>query len=434
MNFISQFSLLKLSLRKKIQKTLNHIAARGAIILINQLSLLLALPLVASRVDLITFGKIAIGLIIIQISWLIGHWGVQNFSIENWHKLKKRSEKNQIIFLSIAVGLMNGIIFLCLIYLLILHGWVDISKIFFMSLIPSVLIGAINPIWFFQLNKIPQKIIPPTFGARMLFLLIIFIFVKDNSDAHLFFLAQGIGLLIVCTYGFFLIIKKYKYRLTYFSMNQLIHFYIKNIPYFINSISNNKINTLWGSGLSIVGGAEAMALYNLGDEIYRFGSSMSNIAAQAVRIHFLKNTISKIRAINTLFIFFYFLFALLICLTIDSLLEISFSNDYSSASSIIKIMVFAWAINATVKLFNYPVLGKLYGISWLNRKTYFVVLLHVLFFIFWVIFFDSTQSMVIMFTLVNLIQLILYAFYFINFNPENPYKEKNILKNKNYWG
>jgi PST family polysaccharide transporter len=434
MNFISQFSLLKLSLRKKIQKTLNHIVARGAIILINQLSLLLALPLVASRVDLITFGKIAIGLIIIQISWLIGHWGVQNFSIENWHKLKKRSEKNQIIFLSIAVGLMNGIIFLCLIYLLILHGWVDISKIFFMSLIPSVLIGAINPIWFFQLNKIPQKIIPPTFGARMLFLLIIFIFVKDNSDAHLFFLAQGIGLLIVCTYGFFLIIKKYKHRLTYFSMNQLIHFYIKNIPYLINSISNNKINTLWGSGLSIVGGAEAMALYNLGDEIYRFGSSMSNIIAQAVRIHFLKNTISKIRAINTLFIFFYFLFALLICLTIDSLLEISFSNDYSSASSIIKIMVFAWAINATVKLFNYPVLGKLYGISWLNRKTYFVVLLHVLFFIFWVIFFDSTQSMVIMFTLVNLIQLILYAFYFINFNPENPYKEKNILKNKNYWG
>lgn len=434
MNFISQFSLLKLSLRKKIQKTLNHIAARGAIILINQLSLLLALPLVASRVDLITFGKIAIGLIIIQISWLIGHWGVQNFSIENWHKLKKRSEKNQIIFLSIAVGLMNGIIFLCLIYLLILHGWVDISKIFFMSLIPSVLIGAINPIWFFQLNKIAQKIIPPTFGSRMLFLLIIFIFVKDNSDAHLFFLAQGIGLLIVCTYGFFLIIKKYKHRLTYFSMNQLILFYIKNIPYLINSISNNKINTLWGSGLSIVGGAEAMALYNLGDEIYRFGSSMSNIIAQAVRIHFLKNTISKIRAINTLFIFFYFLFALLICLTIDSLLEISFSNDYSSASSIIKIMVFAWAINATVKLFNYPVLGKLYGISWLNRKTYFVVLLHVLFFIFWVIFFDSTQSMVIMFTLVNLIQLILYAFYFINFNPENPYKEKNILKNKNYWG
>lgn len=434
MNFISQFSLLKLLLRKKIQKTLNHIAARGAIILINQLSLLLALPLVASRVDLITFGKIAIGLIIIQISWLIGHWGVQNFSIENWHKLKKRSEKNQIIFLSIAVGLMNGIIFLCLIYLLILHGWVDISKIFFMSLIPSVLIGAINPIWFFQLNKIPQKIIPPTFGARMLFLLIIFIFVKDNSDAHLFFLAQGIGLLIVCTYGFFLIIKKYKHRLTYFSMNQLIHFYIKNIPYLINSISNNKINTLWGSGLSIVGGAEAMALYNLGDEIYRFGSSMSNIIAQAVRIHFLKNTISKIRAINTLLIFFYFLFALLICLTIDSLLEISFSNDYSSASSIIKIMVFAWAINATVKLFNYPVLGKLYGISWLNRKTYFVVLLHVLFFIFWVIFFDSTQSMVIIFTLVNLIQLILYAFYFINFNPENPYKDKNILKNKNYWG
>ena len=142
---------------------------------------------------------------------------------------------------------------------------------------------------------------------------------------------------------------------------------------------------------------------------------------------------TKTQVINILFICFYFSFAILISLIIDSLLKIFFSSDYADAGNIIKIMIFAWAINATVKLLNYPVLGKLYGISWLNKKTYFIILLHILFFIFWAIFFNTTLSMVTIFTIVNLIQLILYFFYYINFNPANPYKNKKILKNKNYW-
>ena len=432
MRVINYFKNFKLPFRKKLKKTLNHIAARGTLILINQLTLLIALPLVASKVDFTTFGNIAIGLVVVQITWLLCHWGVQNYSIENWHKLKI-IEKNQIIFMSIAVGVINASLILSFIYFAILNGWLDIPMTLFLSLFPSVFIGGINPIWFFQLKKVPQKLIIPTFAARLLFISIIFIFINNNADAYIFFLAQGIGLVIVCSYGFFLILKKYKHLLQPFNIHQLIHFYTKNIPYLINLISNNKINTLWGSGLSVVGGPEAMAIYNLGDEVYRFGSSISNIIAQAVRIHFFKNNMTKTQVINILFICFYFSFAILISLMIDSLLKIFFSSNYADAGNIIKIMIFAWAINATVKLLNYPVLGKLYGISWLNKKTYFIILLHILFFIFWTIFFNTTLSMVIIFTIVNLIQLILYFFYYINFNPANPYKDKKILKNKNYW-
>jgi O-antigen/teichoic acid export membrane protein len=432
MKVINHFKNFKLPFKKKLKKTLNHIAARGTIILINQFTLLLALPLIASKVDFSTFGNIAIGLVVVQISWLLCHWGVQNYSIENWHKLKK-IEKNQIILMSIAVGLINASLILSFIYFAILNGWLDIPMTLFLSLFPSVFIGGINPIWFFQLKKVPQKLIIPTFGARILFISIIFIFIDNNADAYIFFLAQGTGLVIVCSYGFFLMLNKYKHSLQTFDIYQLISFYRRNIPYLINLISNNKINTLWGSGLSVVGGPEAMAIYNLGDEIYRFGSSISNVIAQAVRIHFFKNNMTKTQVINILFICFYFSFAILISLMTDSLLKIFFSSDYSDAGDIIKIMIFAWAINATVKLLNYPVLGKLYGISWLNNKTYFIILLHILFFIFWAIFFNTTLSMVIIFTIVNLIQLILYFFYYINFNPSNPYKDKNILKNKNYW-
>ena len=433
MTIISRLNIQR-AIKKRLGKTLKHIFARGSIIFINQFTLLIALPILASRLDFITFGKVAIGLVIIQISWLISHWGIHNYSIENWQHLRNKPERNQLITMAGVVGLVNGVIFLSIIFLITLKGWLNIPISLIVSMIPSVLIGGINPIWLFQIKKITQKLIWPTFSARMLYLLIILVFIKDNADAYIFFLAQGLGLSIVCFYGFSIIKKKYTHKISYFKLNQFKNFYLKNIPYFINSVSNNKINSLWGSGLSIVGGPEAMALYNLGDEIYRFGSSISNIIAQAVRINFLKNKMSNLKVVNTIFVIIYFALAILISSTADPLIQHFFSSSYEGASSIIKIMVFAWAINATVKLINYPVLGRLYGIEWLNKITYLILLLHIVMFAFWVMIFDSTMSFAVVFTCVNLIQLILFYFYYITYNPSNPYRDKNIIKRRNYWG
>ena len=422
------------AIKKRLGNTLKHIIARGSIIFINQFTLLIALPILASRLDFLTFGKVAIGLMTIQISWLISHWGIHNYSIENWQHLKNKSQKNQLITMAGIVGVVNGIIFLSFILLINLKGWLNIPISLIVSMIPSILIGGINPIWFFQIKKATQKLILPTFSARMIYLLIILVFIKDNSDAYIFFLAQALGLVIVCFYAFSVMKKKYTHKISYFNLNEFKNFYLKNTPYFFNSISNNKINTLWGSGLSIIGGPEAMALYNLGDEIYRFGSSISNIIAQAIRINFLNNKTHNLKVVNTIFTIFYFTLAILISSVVDPAIKHFFSRNYEDASSIIKIMVFAWAINATVKLINYPVLGRLYGIEWLNKITYQIFLLHIVMFVFWAMVFDSALSFAVFFTSVNLIQLILYYFFYITYNPSNPYRDKNIIKRRNYWG
>ena len=422
------------AIKKRLGNTLKHIIARGSIIFINQFTLLIALPILASRLDFLTFGKVAIGLMTIQISWLISHWGIHNYSIENWQHLKNKSQKNQLITMAGIVGVVNGIIFLSFILLINLKGWLNIPISLIVSMMPSILIGGINPIWFFQIKKATQKLILPTFSARMIYLLIILVFIKDNSDAYIFFLAQALGLAIVCFYAFSVIKKKYRHKITYFNLNELKNFYLKNTPYFFNSISNNKINTLWGSGLALIGGPGAMALYNLGDEIYRFGSSISNIIAQAIRINFLNNKMHNLKVVNTIFTIFYFTLAILISSVVDPAIKHFFSSNYEGASSIIKIMVFAWAINATVKLINYPVLGRLYGIEWLNKITYQIFLLHIVMFVFWAMVFDSALSFAVFFTSVNLIQLILYYFFYITYNPSNPYRDKNIIKRRNYWG
>ena len=62
--------------------TIKHIFRRGSIIAINQLSVLIAVPILAARLDFEVFGQLAIGFILVQLSWVVSHWGIQHFSIE----------------------------------------------------------------------------------------------------------------------------------------------------------------------------------------------------------------------------------------------------------------------------------------------------------------------------------------------------------------
>jgi len=70
-------------------KIIKHSLNRIAIGFTNQLSILIAIPILASRLDFFIFGQVAIGFVLVQLSWVLSDWGVQHFSIENWSKAKK---------------------------------------------------------------------------------------------------------------------------------------------------------------------------------------------------------------------------------------------------------------------------------------------------------------------------------------------------------
>ena len=61
----------------------------------------------------------------------------------------------------------------------------------------------------------------------------------------------------------------------------------------LNAVTNNQINTLWGFGLAVVGGPMAMAIFNLGDQIYRMGGALTNVIAQSVRIYSKESSFEK---------------------------------------------------------------------------------------------------------------------------------------------
>ena len=203
--------------------TLKQIFGRGSIIAINQLAVLLAIPILAARLDFLIFGQVAIGFILVQLSWVVSDWGMQHYSIEQWPKLKTQLQKNT--FTTTASFLRMSVALLCisLILLIILLGWIDFPILFWLCIIPSIFMGGIYPLWFYQVQKSPHEMIGVTIFSRCIYLLLIIFFVHGNDSAIWAFLAQGINMTIITMYAYWRMCSRYQFKLQKFQCDSWLH-------------------------------------------------------------------------------------------------------------------------------------------------------------------------------------------------------------------
>lgn len=391
--------------------TLKHIFGRATIIGINQIAVLISLPILASRLDFYTFGQVAIGFLLIQLSWLISDWGIQNYSIEVWKNLRDNLKKASFISYAIMLNLFIAIIFLILILLLIQLSILSFPFYYWLCIIPSILMGSVYPLWFFQVQKSPQDMILPTFISRLIFLGMVFILVESNETAIWAFLAQGVNLSLITIYAFFRMYTNYSFNWQKVGFREIILLARSTFPFLMNSITNNQINTIWGFGLSVTSGPYAMALFNLGDQLYRAGGAISNIIAQSVRINFIEKSFYDSRFTILFFVGLYSLIAISFSWSAHFLIDNFFPQEYLPATQIIQVMIIAWGLHAIVKLLNYPVLGEQFGAAWVNLINYKILFVHMLVFAIWYYFYKSVLAMAILFALVILIQLTIFLIH-----------------------
>ena len=67
---------------KLVKITINQVSFKLLLTFAYQISTLISIPILANSISSIEFGKIAICLILLQISWTISEWGIPNYSIE----------------------------------------------------------------------------------------------------------------------------------------------------------------------------------------------------------------------------------------------------------------------------------------------------------------------------------------------------------------
>jgi len=389
---------------------LKHALSRGSIILTNQLSILIAIPILASRLDFFIFGQVAIGFVLVQLSWVLSDWGVQHFRIENWSRAKTLRDKNRLISLLLSLRLSVAVVCLLIILFLIEANLLNFPLLFWICIFPSISMGGAYPLWFFQFNKIPQTMIFPTFMSRLVYLLVIYFLVKDNSSAYWAFLAQGINMGAITLYAYWHMIMRHSYSWINFNNKQFLMVLRSSFPYLLNAVTNNQINTLWGFGLAVVGGPMAMAIFNLGDQIYRMGGALTNVIAQSVRIYSKESSFDKTLPSVLFFISIYLMLAFIVSFFAKDIVMKFFSEDYYEAIKLIQIMTIIWALHAIIKILNYPILGKFFSTHFINRLTFKFLILHVFIFLVWINLYNSPLTMSYFFGCVVLIHLITFIY------------------------
>ena len=126
-----------------------------------------------------------------------------------------------------------------------------------------------------------------------------------------------------------------------------------------------------------------MATYNIGDQIYRAGSALTNIIAQSIRIYFMGKPIKDMQFIFLFFVSIFFIITLGVYFLSEYFVITFFPPNYLSAIPIIKIMIIAWGMHGAIKLLNYPVLGESFGAIWVNKITYTILIIHFIAFLIW---------------------------------------------------
>ena len=127
------------------------------------------------------------------------------------------------------------------------------------------------PSWFFQGKEEMKYITFINLGIRLLFILIIFIFIKSPDDYLYFPLLNGIGVALAGVVSFILLYKKYKVRLTVVPIKILTKYLKESYHLFISNVS---IQIYVNANKIIIGtflGMREVTYYDLAEKITNMG-------------------------------------------------------------------------------------------------------------------------------------------------------------------
>lgn len=138
------------------------------------------------------------------------------------------------------------------------------------------------PSWFFQGKEEMKYITFINLGIRLLFILMIFIFIKSPDDYLYFPLLNGIGVALAGVVSFILLYKKYKVRLTLVPIKILTKYLKESYHLFISNIS---IQIYVNANKIIIGtflGMREVTYYDLAEKITNMGKVPQSMISQVL--------------------------------------------------------------------------------------------------------------------------------------------------------
>lgn len=245
---------------------------------------LLTYPYLLRVIGLEMYGVIVFAQTIINYISLIINFGF-NISSTREVSLYKRDKKklSQIVSSTYICKFILWCICL-LLYMIIINIFPFFLKYYWVYFFSFLLTynEFLFPVWFFQGIEKMKYITIVNLSSRFLFVISIFIFVRDKSDYIYVPLLNGIGAILAGSLSLYIVVCKEKIKISFVPKYSLSNTFKNSFPLFISTLSTQiyvNVNKL------VVGaflGMSEVSIYDIADKILHLIKLPISMAAQAV--------------------------------------------------------------------------------------------------------------------------------------------------------
>ena len=197
---------------------------------------LIVLPYVTPIIGLEHFGEIAIsvsfGLIVqVFVNYSFGFMGARDIARNRNDKEKVSEIVSTTIFAYIFIHTILSVLSMGVVFLI-----PKFRVIWFLILLNllTTIFSALVCEWFFQGVEQMHNITIVNVLSRVVFMVLIFVFIKEKKDYWLYLLFNCIGFIIAAVYSLYMIFVKYKCKIILPSFNRVLNYIKQGKDLFLN--------------------------------------------------------------------------------------------------------------------------------------------------------------------------------------------------------
>lgn len=264
---------------------------------------------------------------------------------------------------------------ICIIFVPKLHeNWLVFIFSFLM-----VVGNALYPVWFFQGMERMKYITFLNILAKAIFVGLIFIFVKRESDYIIVPLFNSLGFLISGLIGFVFAVRNFNLRLYIPRWKSIVKQFKYSTEFFISRVSVSAFNNTNSFFLGLISSNIMVGFYVAAEKIYMAMSGLQQPVIQALYPFIAKHrNISlfiKIYwitvVVNTFICVFMFIFA-------KEFITLFYGADMINAYKVLRIFCFGTLIAVPHMLLGYPLLGGMGYTKQVNASVVIASIFHII--------------------------------------------------------
>jgi len=207
---------------------------------------------------------------------------------------------------------------------------------------------AVFPIWYFQGIEKMRYITVLTMLSRVLFTVLIFCFVRTESDYLLIPVFYGIGSVIAASLGVYLMYKDMGGAFFIPKFRSIHYYFMDSLPLFISNFSTQINNRIAKVLIGIFLGVAEVTIYDLAEKIIEALKTPVGLIGQAIypKVVQLKSSSFVLKIFRVTFIIF-FIISIIVALMAPTIINILGGRELHSAINLLRVFLFVLPLAVT---------------------------------------------------------------------------------------